>query len=1034
MRAAIGIVAGLLLLPIGADPVAVHATAPAAQTRAAGDVALDGAVEPARQAIARVIGATRAAQVGLNLVPTHAGRDWFRISNRQQRVQVDASTTPALLMGFNWYLKHVARADVSMNGNQLALPDPLPLPPAPIQRSANVTHRFALNDTNEGYTGPYQTWEEWERHIDVLALHGANEALVYVGHEAVYYRALQQFGYTAEEVRRWIPQPGHQPWWLLQNMCCYPSPVSAQLIDQRVQLGRRIADRMRELGITPVFPGYYGTVPTDFEVKNPGARTVPQGGWAAFTRSDWLDPTGDHFRRLAAAFYQIQTDLFGVSSMYKMDLLHEGGTAGPVPIADASRAVQNALAQAHPQALWAILGWEGNPRAETLAAVDRSRMLVLDGISEFSSVTNREADFAGAPYAFGTIWNFGGHTSLSAPLTIWNQKFHAWRTKAGSALNGIALMPEAIDNNPAAVEFFMELPWHPGPVDINQWFADYAHARYGIPDTHARQAWQILATTAYNAPGDWSPKETTGLFGMRPGLGVRAADLNYSTATFDRVLDELLQVAPAGRAGGAYRFDLVDVARQVLGNRSRDLLPQIAAAYQAGDLEALRRLNTVWLQLLDLLDEVLATEPNSLLGTWLADAKRWAANDTESAHLEYDARKLITTWGDRATEVHIGDYARREWAGLVGDYYKPRWQTFLSSLETALQTGRQPAAIDWYAVGDDWSKKRNVFTTTPVGDTYLVADRIRQRLRTEPSLAALTVTADPVALPPGQSTTVTTRLRNTNGFEPARNVTLGLSVPAGLTVQALDPVTTTQVASGNEFAVRWRVTAQTPGRLVSLVRATAQLTYAGVTGTALGGIPTLTGQPVQSPNLTVTSNGARFAQQGAEFGIHGGGADMWQGIEEYGAIYRAGAVRHENLISTKVTRQDPTGPWARAGILVRNTLTGADRLGSVNLAVTPANGCVLTEDTNGDGLFDATHTAAGFTAPVWLRLHRGPAGFTGECSKDGLSWTRVGVVAAPGTAVAQDAGLFMTAANGGSAGRGLATFDGFRIEPLAALR
>lgn len=153
-----------------------------------------------------------------------------------------------------------------------------------------MAHRFALNDTHDGYTAPYADWPRWERLIDVLALHGCNEVLVTAGQEAVYHRLLQDFGYTDDEARAWLPAPSHQPWWLLQNMSGYGGPLSPGLIGRRAALGRRIADRMRELGIAPVLPGYFGTVPDGFTARNPGARTVPQGTWNGLRRPDWLDP------------------------------------------------------------------------------------------------------------------------------------------------------------------------------------------------------------------------------------------------------------------------------------------------------------------------------------------------------------------------------------------------------------------------------------------------------------------------------------------------------------------------------------------------------------------------------------------------------------------------------------------------------------------------------------------------------------------------------------------------------------------------
>src|ERR671922_137088 len=111
----------------------------------------------------------------------------------------------------------------------------------------------------------------------LLALTGVNEVLVYAGADAVYYDTFREFGYSDAELRAWIPAPAHQPWWLLQNMSEFGGPVSRRLIEKRAALARKITDRVRELGMTPVLPGYFGTVPDDFVAKYGGdAAIVPQ--------------------------------------------------------------------------------------------------------------------------------------------------------------------------------------------------------------------------------------------------------------------------------------------------------------------------------------------------------------------------------------------------------------------------------------------------------------------------------------------------------------------------------------------------------------------------------------------------------------------------------------------------------------------------------------------------------------------------------------------------------------------------------------
>lgn len=156
-------------------------------------------------------------------------------------------------------------------------------------------------------------------------------------------------------------------------------------------------------------------------------------------------------------------------------------------------------------------------------------------------------------------------------------------------------------------------------------------------------------------------------------------------------------------------------------------------------------------------------------------------------------------------------------------------------------------------------------------------------------------------------------------------------------------------------------------------------------------------------------------------------------------------------MTVEVTSQDPTGPWARAGLIVRNRLAApsspsapstpgapsaagsADALGFLNLSVTPANGVVLSYDANGDGTLDTYRRLTGITAPVLLRLTRGKdtgaAGtYTGSCSTDdGATWREIATVTVPGAAARQDTGLHQCAANSAAEDRGTAEFRRWKL-------
>ncbi|MFI8943795.1 alpha-N-acetylglucosaminidase TIM-barrel domain-containing protein [Streptomyces syringium] len=1017
---------------IGAG-AAVGALSPAA----AGEAARPFAVAPARAALERLL-AGHAEQFRLRALT--GGEERFEVTGEAGRIEVAGTSAGVLLTGVHRYLRDVCRVHLGWRARRPALPRTLPAPARPLARSTRLRHRFALNDTNDGYTFPYADWPYWERMIDILALHGCNEVLVIAGHEAVYHRVLMDFGYSDAEARAWLPAPSHQPWWLLQNLSGFGGPLSPALIERRAALGRRIADRLRELGMAPVLPGYYGHVPDGFTERNPGARVVPQGIWHGFKRPDWLDPRTAPFAAVAASFYRHQAELLGASAHFKMDLLHEGGTAGGVPVADAARSVERALRTAHPDATWVILGWQDNPLPALLGAVDRSRMLIVDGASDrYRSVTDREKDWGGTPYAFGSIPNFGGRTTLGARTHIWDEKFFAWRDKPGSALAGTAYMPEAADRDPAAFAYFTDLAWQEKAPDRGRWFAAYADARYGGADRGARDAWAVLEETAYrqSAPERSDPHDS--LFAARPDLRANRAGeyapsaVSYDPSRFDAALTGLLGVAAGLRGGDAYRYDLVDVARQALAHRSRQLLPQLRNAYDVKDLPAFRALAALWLRLMRLADDIAGAHRDFLLGPWTAAARAMGSDAAEAAELERTARVLITVWGGRATSDggKLHEYANRDWHGLMGDFYLPRWRRWLEELEDALREGRAPRAVDWFAVEEPWTRERAEYPVRPVTDPYRTALRVRDALAVAPYQGTLTTTPAPAAVPPGGVATLTVALTNVNGLRATGRVDLGVS---GLQARPQGPTSLESLAPGATGTARWSVTAPAG----PLERPLLPLPYEasaryGPRGrdrirTARTGTLFVAG-PLAEGWRTFTNNAAVFGQLGDDrFAVDGSGDDLWKGTEAFGVVYRPGALAVGGSATVRVDEQSDTGGWARTGIIVRNTLAGRSP-GAVNLAVTPAEGVVLSYDTNGDGTFDGYRRITGLKAPVHLRLTRtATGGFTAECSTDeGATWRTVASVTVPGAARDLDVGLFMTAGNDGSGERGTAYFSGWRL-------
>ena len=697
-------------------------------------------LRPAQGVVQRVL-AQRSAQIDLGAIEARDGRERFRISSANARIKVEGSSTSALLFGVNWYLKYVAQLQVSTNGNRLGSARTLPLPDATIEQEATYPYRYALNQNTDGYTMPYWDWPRWQKEIDLYALSGINAMIVERGMDTVLYETFREFGYSDAEIRGWITQPAHQNWQLMGNLCCFNGPLSRALMQKRVQSAQRMIARLRELGITPVLPGFYGIVPADFQKKFPAAHVIAQGEWAGFTRPGWLDPRDPMFAKISAAFYRHQHALFGNSTIYDMEVFQEGGTSGDVPVREAAAKVQAALEAAHPGAKWMMLAWQGNPQPELLAGVDRSRLFIIDIDHDRVPRDDRMQDFKYAPFLFGGIWAFGGRTTLGANVHNYTERLSRM-ARANPNLIGTAVFPEGMDSNPFASDLFTEMAWRREPVDAPQWAAGYVRRRYGAADGHALAAWNILLDTAYNIRIDqveFNSEREAGqesLFDAQPSLAAFQAShwspvaLRYDARKFAGALAELLQVDPALRGSETYQYDLVDIARQVLANESRLLLPQIKSAFDAKDRGRFDPLSQRWLHLIDLQDQLLSTNRYFLVGTWLEHVRGWASTAGERARLDYDARSILTTWGDRkASEgADLHDYGNKDWAGLTRDYYLMRWKVYFAAIDEELRTGIAAKPIDWFALGDAWNHGGQRYAMQPHGDSHIVATQVAKEL------------------------------------------------------------------------------------------------------------------------------------------------------------------------------------------------------------------------------------------------------------------------------------------------------------------
>jgi regulation of enolase protein 1 (concanavalin A-like superfamily) len=161
------------------------------------------------------------------------------------------------------------------------------------------------------------------------------------------------------------------------------------------------------------------------------------------------------------------------------------------------------------------------------------------------------------------------------------------------------------------------------------------------------------------------------------------------------------------------------------------------------------------------------------------------------------------------------------------------------------------------------------------------------------------------------------------------------------------------------------------------------------------------------------------------FTVRGSGADIWYGADAFRFVYRP--LTGNGQIIARVSSVQNTDPWAKAGVMIRETLSPQSK--HAMLVVTPANGVSFQwRATTGGG--SSYVPGSSNAAPYWVRLVRSGNTFTGYKSVDGSAWVQVGS-ATIAMASTVSIGLPVTAHN--NAALCTATFDNVNVTATASV-
>ena len=476
--------------------------------------------------------------------------------------------------------------------------------------------------------------------------------------------------------------------------------------------------------MVPVLPGFAGHVPPSIIDVFPKANVTYSADWAGFpapySPTVLLEPTDPLFLSLGTNFYNLILSMYGdptkqETPIFNTDTFNEmSPNSGDLTyLKECNAAIYASMTAANPNALYMIQAWtfgfDGGfwtkDRVQAfLSGVPIGKLLILDLHTSDGPMWNSLDSYFGHYWVWNALLNGGGRLGLfgeTSSIASGPYNDHI----SSPNMVGIGFTPEGVWVVPSQFDLMMEAGWRNATIDPTDWYTNWASRRYGYSN-YAIQGTLQLLSSAYNSGPDAG--DSVASYPSVSDQATRAVEA-------DGVVEALRLLTAAAVAGevdsdlGPYQFDLTDVHRQVLVDIFSDAHSMLASRFATGSstnnvTASVIALVNLCQNIMQDLDTALGANINFLLGSWIADAQQWGNNDPNPDHLNlylFNARNQLTLWGP-PTAV-LDDYAAKDWANLVGDYYQPRWMILFNAMINAAASPNGSLSLNMTTVNNDIS-------------------------------------------------------------------------------------------------------------------------------------------------------------------------------------------------------------------------------------------------------------------------------------------------------------------------------------------
>ena len=662
-------------------------------------------------------------------------QSFFEIFSENGKIIIQGNDNVSLSYGFNFYLRYYLNFSCSWCGNNInEIGKSTILPIKPIKKICKFQNRYYLNYCTHSYSMAFWTWERWEKEIDWMALHGINLVLTSTGQQAIWKNTMQKLNFSIEDIRNFLPGPGFEAWWLMQNLEGWGGPISNEFIDERMILQQKIIKRLKEFDIQPILQCFYGMVPRATAKLYPNSKFIDSGKWQGFERPLFLDPEDELYDIFSKTYYEEQFNLYGDCYFFGGDPFHELAVgqgdiknlesvnfelSGKKIYNQLRKYYENHNQQKNKKITWILQAWESGtqPKAELLKGLKQGEVLVLDLFSDalpqwggVDGMWSRDKwSYEGHNWLWCVLDNFGGTSGIFGRINkIIEELPKALEHPLGlNKMKGIGATMEGIERNCIGFDLLFDIGWDMENFKIEEWMKIYIKSRYGDLNEDLNKGWMLLKESVLNIEDDFK-MGCINIMSIRPTIFLNEFLLSKEKNNIIKTLEAwnlFINNKDKYKLLDSFNYDLVDLTRQVIEDYLLAIFTLIMRNIKTKNFELFNQNCEEFLNILDDLDEVLGTRKEFLLGVWINQAFLLGKTVEEKKLFVWNAKQQITLWGfnDR-----LADYAKKDWNGLISSFYKKRWILFFSKIKENWELlNIHDFKVSFFEIDKEWIESSN---------------------------------------------------------------------------------------------------------------------------------------------------------------------------------------------------------------------------------------------------------------------------------------------------------------------------------------